>query len=72
MKDLVEYVVRALAEQPQAVRVYERRGPEGIVYQIEAAPEDKGKIIGRQGRVIESLRTVVRSFSRTKVNIEVR
>lgn len=72
MKDLVEYLAKAVVDQPEAVRVDERRGREGLIYYVETAPSDKGRLIGRQGRVIESIRTVVRSFAKGRVSVEVR
>jgi len=72
MKDLVEYLAKAVVDHPQSIRVDERRGRDGMVYYVETHPEDKGRIIGRQGRVIESIRTVVRSFAKGRVSVEVR
>ncbi len=72
MKDLVEYLARTVVDQPEAIRVEERKGREGVVYYVETAPEDKGRIIGRQGRVIESIRSILRSFARGRVSVEVR
>ena len=72
MKDLVEYLAKAVVDHPAMVRVDKRRSREGLVYYIETHPEDKGRIIGRQGRVIESIRTVVRSFAKGRVSVEVR
>lgn len=72
MKDLVEYLAKAVVDHPQSIRVDERRGREGMVYYIETHPDDKGRIIGRQGRVIESIRTVVRSYAKGRVSVEVR
>jgi predicted RNA-binding protein YlqC (UPF0109 family) len=71
MKDVVEYLVRYLVDRPEAVRVQVRRGKEGTVYLVEVAP-DKGRLIGKGGRVIESLRTVVRAYAKRKVGVEVR
>jgi len=68
----VEYLVRYLVDRPEAVRVQVRRGKEGTVYLVEVAPEDKGRLIGKGGRVIESLRTVVRACAKRKVGVEVR
>ena len=68
MKDVVEYLVRYLVDRPEAVRVQVRRGKEGTVY----LAEDKGRLIGKGGRVIESLRTVVRAYAKRKVGVEVR
>ena len=72
MKDVVEYLVRYLVDRPEAVRVQVRRGKEGTVYLVEVAPEDKGRLIGKGGRVIESLRAVVRAYAKRKVGGEVR
>jgi len=72
MKDVVEYLVRYLVDRLGAVRVQVRRGKEGTVYLVEVAPEDKGRLIGKGGRVIESLRTVVRAYAKRKVGVEVR
>ena len=72
MKDVVEYLVRYLVDRPEAVRVQVRRGKEGTVYLVEVAPEDKGRLIGKGGRGIESLRTVVRAYAKRKVGVEVR
>ena len=72
MKDVVEYLVRYLVDRPEAVRVQVRRGKEGTVYLVEVAPEDKGRLIGKGGRVIESLRTVVLAYAKRKVGVEVR
>jgi uncharacterized protein len=72
MTDLVEYLAKSVVDHPGSVRINTRHGREGMVYQIEAHPEDKGRLIGRQGRVIESIRTVVRSFSKGRVSVEIR
>jgi hypothetical protein len=72
MKDLVEYLAKTVVDNPHAIRVEERRGREGPIFYIETHPEDKGRIIGRQGRVIESIRTVIRSFAKGRVSVEVR
>ena len=72
MKDVVEYLVRYLVDRPEAVRVQVRRGKEGTVYLVEVAPEDKGRLIGKGGRVIASLRTGVRACAKRKAGVEVR
>ena len=74
MKALVEYVARGLVEQSDLVQVTEI--PQGglIIYELEVAPDDMGKIIGRQGRVINALRTVVKAAAvrrGVRVNVEV-
>ncbi|WP_243026846.1 KH domain-containing protein [Thermus albus] len=72
MKDLVEYLAKSVVDRPEQVRVQERRTREGPVYMVEVAPEDKGRLIGKQGRVIESIRTLVRAYAKRKVGVEVR
>ncbi|WP_022798248.1 KH domain-containing protein [Thermus islandicus] len=72
MKDLVEYLAKSVVEHPEAVRVEEARGREGPVYVVAVAPEDKGRLIGKGGRVIEAIRTLVRAYARRKVGVEVR
>ncbi|AFV75957.1 KH domain-containing protein [Thermus oshimai] len=72
MKDLVEYLARSVVDHPERVRVVERRTPEGPVYVVEVDPEDKGRLIGKGGRVIESIRTLVRAYAKRKVGVEVR
>jgi predicted RNA-binding protein YlqC (UPF0109 family) len=72
MKDLVEYLAKSVVDHPEAVRVQERRGREGPLYVVEVALEDKGRLIGKQGRVIEAIRTLVRAYAKRKVGVEVR
>ncbi|HWV37849.1 MAG TPA: KH domain-containing protein [Vulgatibacter sp.] len=58
MRDLVEYVARALVDEPDEVRVEERQGTSTFVV-LTVAPEDLGRMIGRQGRTAKALRTLV-------------
>ena len=60
MKELVEYIARAIAAQPDEVRVTEEDRDGHIILRLEVAPDDKGKIIGRQGRVAQSIRALLR------------
>ncbi len=72
MREVVEYLARAVVDHPEGIRVEERRSKGGVVYYIEVPAEEKGRIIGRRGRVIESIRTIARAFARGKVSVEVR
>jgi predicted RNA-binding protein YlqC (UPF0109 family) len=72
--ELLEYLVRQLVDEPQAVRVdtLEREG--AIVLELRVAPADVGKVIGRQGRIARALRTVVRASAareRERVLLEI-
>lgn len=60
MKDLVEYIVKSIASHPDEVKVTEKDEEGRVLLQLEVSPDDKGKVIGRQGRVAESIRTLIR------------
>ncbi|MBM3947444.1 MAG: KH domain-containing protein [SAR202 cluster bacterium] len=60
MKELVEYMARALAHDPDAVRVSETEQDGVKVIQLEVGPEDKGRVIGKQGRVAQAMRLMLR------------
>ncbi|MDE2779905.1 MAG: KH domain-containing protein [Chloroflexota bacterium] len=60
MKELVEYIARSLATNPDAVKVTESIEEGQVILRLEVAPEDKGKVIGRQGRVAQAIRVLVR------------
>lgn len=59
MKDLVEFVAKSLVDHPDEVqlRTYER--DQATVIELEVAPEDLGKVIGRQGRTARAIRTLL-------------
>ncbi len=61
MRELVEFIARSLVDHPEAVVVREVEGEHTIVIEVTVAPDDVGKIIGRQGRIVNALRTVVRA-----------
>ena len=60
MKELVEYIARSIASEPDEVKVTEEEDDGRIILRLEVAPDDKGKIIGRQGRVAQSIRVLLR------------
>ncbi|MDP2731322.1 MAG: KH domain-containing protein [Dehalococcoidales bacterium] len=60
MKELVEYVARAIVNSPDDVVVTEEENEQGIVLKLQVADEDKGRVIGKQGRMAEAIRTLVR------------
>tara|TARA_Y100000815_G_scaffold197955_1_gene181462 strand:+ start:83 stop:313 length:231 start_codon:yes stop_codon:yes gene_type:complete len=61
MKDLVEYVVKSIAMNPDEVKVTEIEQEDGtMLLQLEVAEDDKGRVIGRQGRVAQSIRLLLR------------
>jgi uncharacterized protein len=60
MKDLLEYIIKSIVAEPDAVRITEENSDEGLLIKLEVAPDDKGRVIGRQGRVAQALRTLLR------------
>lgn len=72
MKDLIEYVAKSLTVATDKVTVTETTDELGItVFRLEVAPEDKGRIIGRHGRVAEAMRIILRGAS-AKAGIKAR
>ncbi len=63
MRDLVEYVAQSLVTQPDQVQVTELDDNGVLVIQLQVAPEDMGKVIGRQGRIANALRSLLKVAS---------
>ena len=61
MVKLVEVIAKALVDQPDAVEVKEVQGEQSIIIELKVAQEDMGKVIGKQGRIAKSIRTVVKA-----------
>ena len=61
MRELVLFLAKSLVDKPDQVQVLETEGPEAIILEINVAPEDMGKVIGKQGRIAKAIRTVVRA-----------
>ena len=61
MKELLEYIAKAIVENPDEVEVTQEEEEEGkIVLKLKVADEDKGRIIGKRGRIAESIRAILR------------
>ena len=74
MKDLLLYIARNLVDHPEAVTVTEVPGQEEITLELRVAPEDMGKVIGRQGRIAKEIRVLVRSVAQRsgkRVSVEI-
>ena len=61
MKDVLEYVAKALVDEPDAVEVTEIEGDGTVVLRLKVAPDDMGKVIGKRGRTVRAIRSVVRA-----------
>ena len=60
MKELIEYMAVSLVNDPDAVQVTESTEGGRTVFRLQVAAEDKGKVIGRQGRVAQAMRAILR------------
>ena len=60
MKELIEFVAKSLVHEPDAVVVTEKEEDGVHVFQLAVAPDDKGRIIGKQGRVAQAMRVLLR------------
>ena len=58
-QDLVEYIVKSLVDNPEDVRVTEVEGASSIVLEVQVDEADVGRVIGKKGRVINSIRTIM-------------
>ena len=61
MKDLVEIIAKSLVDNPNEVHVNEIQGEQDLILELRVAPEDMGKVIGKQGKVAKAIRTVVKA-----------
>lgn len=61
MKEVVEYLARALVDEPDEVEVTEVAGERSMILQLRVAPDDMGKVIGKRGRTVRAIRSLVRA-----------
>ena len=61
MKELVENIVKALVDYPSEVRVNETAGESIVILEISVSSDDVGKVIGKEGRIANAIRTVVKA-----------
>jgi uncharacterized protein len=74
MKDLVETIVKALVDTPEEVVINETAGTSVIILEISVAQDDVGKVIGKEGRIANAIRTVVKAAAAKndkKVTVEI-
>ena len=60
MRDLVEYIAKSIVNAPDDVQVTEEEDEQGIMLKLQVADDDKGRVIGKQGRIAEAMRTLIR------------
>ena len=74
MKSMIEYLVKALVDEPEQVSITEQPGEESTTYEVHVAPSDLGKVIGKQGRIANALRTVAKAVAmkdKKKIYVEI-
>jgi len=74
MKELVEHIVKSIVRDPDKVSITTEDSDDGLLLKLEVAPEDKGRVIGKQGRTIEAMRTILRvkaAKEQTRVRLEI-
>ena len=63
MKELVQVIAKSVVDNPSEVHLNEVQGEQSVVLELRVAPEDMGKVIGKQGKVAKAIRTVVKAAS---------
>ena len=74
MKELVEYIAKSIVNAPDDVVVTEEETEEGITLKLQVADDDKGRVIGKQGRIAEAMRSLIRvkaAKAGTRVSLEI-
>jgi predicted RNA-binding protein YlqC (UPF0109 family) len=74
LKDLIEYLARALVDHPDEVNVSEVAGEQTIVLELKVAKDDLGKVIGKQGRTVKAMRALLSAASaklRKRADLEI-
>jgi len=74
MRELVEYIAKSIVNAPDDVVVTEEKTEEGITLKLQVADDDKGRVIGKQGRIAEAIRSLIRvkaAKAGTRVNLEI-
>ena len=75
MRDLVEYLAKSLVEHPDQVLVTQREEEDAIIIELRVLSEDMGKVIGKQGRIAKSIRTLVKAAAgqneRKKIAVDI-
>ena len=74
MKELVEYIVKALVDKPEDVRINEVKSEKTVILELKVDQQDIGKVIGKQGRIIKAIRVVINAAAAktmTRVVLEI-
>lgn len=61
MREMLEYLAKSLVDKPDDVDVSQIEGERSVILELRVSPEDMGKVIGKQGRIAQALRTIVKA-----------
>jgi len=74
MKELVEYLVKALVDKPEEVKISQIEGESITILEIRVASDDAGKVIGKDGRIANAIRTIVKAAgakNKNRITVEI-
>ena len=74
MKELLEYIAKSIVNEPDEVVITEETNEQGTTLKLQVADDDKGRVIGKQGRIAEAMRTLLRVKAAkvgTRVSLEI-
>lgn len=60
MKELIEFIAKSVVEKPEEVKVTQTEEEGKLLFKLSVAPDDMGKVIGKQGRIAQAMRTLLR------------
>lgn len=63
MDELVKYIAQNLVDNPEAVNITVKESDDSVIIELAVAPEDMGKVIGKQGRIAKAIRTIIKAAS---------
>ena len=66
MKEVLETIIKNLVDNQEGVEIKEVEGDKNIIFEVKVAEEDMGKVIGRQGKIAQSIRTVMKAVANRK------
>lgn len=74
MKELLHYIVKELVDNPDDIKINEVMRDDMLVLELSVAPADMGKVIGRQGRIVKAIRSIVKAAAardNIRVNVDI-
>ena len=74
MKELVELIAKSLVDDPDKVKVFQLDGEQSTIIELKVAPEDLGKVIGKQGRTAQAIRIILGAAGmklKKRINLEI-